>query len=378
MDAAPGSPARPKPDRSLCPCPAGGGHRKADYLQAIADDGEPHLASGIIEAGPHPDRERRTAASGRGPLFVAPGSGRRARRRLAAGPADYRGSVMIKATPIRTAPSAYRRRSRPSGAAEPAHTPSEILCLSALGGELWSARRLMSPTKRRRPALQAMRLTGGHASRAAWQLRRYAIQTSICLPQLKSLTGFHADIEMGGDTRTMRARARAGSTEAWEFCGNRSSARLFQSAFGVESGFMARISTSRSEVGVAPEGGNAPSDAMGTKFTKASWPLCPKASCNSIISRAHTSKRFGEVGSKGSGFTVTASPFESFNEMPAPLLTACRSWVSTRAALPFTVTFHELAAGKSCACIGAVHTLFRPGAKKAVPSGLRVLLNCSL
>lgn len=67
-----------------------------------------------------------------------------------------------------------------------------------------------------------------------------------------------------------------------------------------------------------------------------------------------------------------------FNEMPAPLLTACRSWVSTRAALPFAVTFHKLAAGKSSACIGAVHTLFRPGAKKAVPSGLRVLLNCSL
>src|ERR1019366_714505 len=80
----------------------------------------------------------------------------------------------------------YRRRSRQSAAAEPAQTPSEILCLSALGGELWSARRHMSPTKRRRPALQAMRLTGGHASRAAWQLRRYAIQTSICLPQLKS------------------------------------------------------------------------------------------------------------------------------------------------------------------------------------------------
>src|ERR1039458_8733671 len=88
-------------DGCLCASPAAGGHRKADYLQAIADDGEPHLASGIIEAGPHPDRERRTAASGRGPLFVAPGSGRRARRRLAAGPANNRGSVMIKATPIR-------------------------------------------------------------------------------------------------------------------------------------------------------------------------------------------------------------------------------------------------------------------------------------
>src|ERR1035438_5862609 len=68
---------------------------------------------------------------------------------------------------------------------------------------------------------------------------------SLCNPNIdmpstiEVLTGFHADIKMGGDTRTMRARAMAGSTEAWEFCGNRSSARLFQSAFWVESGFMA-------------------------------------------------------------------------------------------------------------------------------------------
>src|ERR1039458_2705021 len=68
---------------------------------------------------------------------------------------------------------------------------------------------------------------------------------SLCNPNIdrpstiEVLTGFHADIKMGGDTRTMRARAMAGSTEAWEFCGNRSSARLFQSAFCVESGFMA-------------------------------------------------------------------------------------------------------------------------------------------
>src|ERR1039458_1477153 len=37
---------------------------------------------------------------------------------------------------------------------------------------LFSYTTLFRSTKRRRPALQAMRLTGGHASRAAWQLRR--------------------------------------------------------------------------------------------------------------------------------------------------------------------------------------------------------------
>lgn len=239
MDAAPGSPARPKPDRSLCACPAAGGHRKADYLQAIADDGEPHLASGIIEAGPHPDRERRTAASGRGPLFVAPGSGRRARRRLAAGPANNRGSVMIKATPIRTAPSALPTKIAPVGGSRARANAVRNFVLEC------TRRRIVV----RSPTYEPDKTQAASASSDASDWRaclscRLAI-ASLCNPNIdmpstiEVLTGFHADIKMGGDTRTMRARAMAGSTEAWEFCGNRSSARLFQSAFWVESGFMA-------------------------------------------------------------------------------------------------------------------------------------------